>query len=367
MQKATRQSVLTTLAFEQMDHVRRARGRMLDAAALGPSQVPCRIVPVAPGVQLRACAPTAADGPTLLLVPAPIKRHYIWDLAPHVSVVRAGLARGMRVYVVEWLPAGSSAAQGRGLQHHADHLLSAAVDAIAADSGSGAAPIAVAGHSLGGTLSAIFASLHPHRVRSLVLVEAPLHFADTAGRFARLVGSEVDALELANGRATIAGSFLNFVSSLAAPDEFQLRRYLDAAACAGDWQALQTHMRVERWMLDEFPMPTQLFVDTVELLYRGDCFMQGRLALAGRQLGPDDLTVPLLNIFDPRSEVIPADQILPFHDAAASPAKRLLAYEGDVGVAIQHVGALVGASAHQRIWPAVFDWLEAVGDRAGSH
>lgn len=139
-----------------------------------------------------------------------------------------------------------------------------------------------------------------------------------------------------------------------------MRRYLDVVACAGDWQALQTHMRVERWMLDEFAMPTQLFVDTVELLYRGDCFMHGKLEMGERQLGPDDLTTPLLNILDPRSEVIPPESILPFHDAAASTVKTLLRYEGDVGVAIQHVGALVGANAHKQIWPAVFDWLETV-------
>ncbi len=190
---------------------------------------------------------------------------------------------------------------------------------------------------------------------------APLHFNDTNGRFARFVQAECDALALANGRATIAGSFLDTISTLAAPDEFQLHRFLVAAACAGDWQALQTHMRVECWMLDEFPMPTPLFVDTVEMLYRDDCFRRGHLALAGRQLGPADLRVPLLNIYDPRSEVVPAESILPFHHAAASPVKALLAYEGDVGVAIQDVGALVGSSAHWRIWPAVFDWLEGVG------
>ena len=90
--------------------------------------------------------------------------------------------------------------------------------------------------------------------------------------------------------------------------------------------------------------------------------------MAGRQLGPADLTVPLLNIYDPRSEVIPAESILPFHDAAASTNKALLAYEGDVGVAIQHVGALVGSNAHRRMWPAVFDWLEdlAVGKRVAT-
>ena len=37
----------------------------------------------------------------------------------------------------------------------------------------------------------------------------------------------------------------------------------------------------------------------------------------------------------------------------------LVHYEGDVGVNLQHVGVLVGRSAHERIWPQIFDWLDA--------
>ena len=44
--------------------------------------------------------------------------------------------------------------------------------------------------------------------------------------------------------------------------------------------------------------------------------------------------------------------------ATASPRKQLLHYEGDVGVNLQHVGVLVGRSAHARLWPRIFDWLD---------
>jgi polyhydroxyalkanoate synthase len=49
--------------------------------------------------------------------------------------------------------------------------------------------------------------------------------------------------------------------------------------------------------------------------------------------------------------------MLPFHEAASSTRKQVLHYDGDVGVNLQHVGVLVGRSAHARIWPAIFDWL----------
>ena len=51
--------------------------------------------------------------------------------------------------------------------------------------------------------------------------------------------------------------------------------------------------------------------------------------------------------------------MLPFHEAAGSERKQVLEYQGDVGVNLQHVGVLVGRSAHAAIWPAIFEWLGA--------
>ena len=47
--------------------------------------------------------PPDAAGPALLILPAPFKRAYIWDLGPQVSVVRR-CSRGLRVFLLEWTP-----------------------------------------------------------------------------------------------------------------------------------------------------------------------------------------------------------------------------------------------------------------------
>ena len=48
---------------------------------------------------------------------------------------------------------------------------------------------------------------------------------------------------------------------------------------------------------------------------------------------------------------------MPVHEAAVSEDKLLLEYGGDVGVALQHVGVLVGRSAHRDLWPQILDRL----------
>lgn len=89
------------LALKSMDRARQARGKLLDRAGYGPQETPSSILHAEPGLNLRRYTPERADGPPVLLVPAPIKRSYIWDLAPEVSVVRRWLARGYRVYLAE--------------------------------------------------------------------------------------------------------------------------------------------------------------------------------------------------------------------------------------------------------------------------
>jgi hypothetical protein len=90
-----------------------------------------------------------------------------------------------------------------------------------------------------------------------------------------------------------------------------------------------------------------LFEDVVERLYRRDELMAGTLDVAGSRIGAPTLVSPMLNVINPRSAVIPPQSLVPFHAAAVSRSKALLHYDGDTGVALQHVGVLVGRKAHR--------------------
>jgi polyhydroxyalkanoate synthase len=355
-------------ALKDMDRSRQARGKMLDRAGYAPQTTPSTVIHAEPGMNVRrfdgaATHPVerAAGATAVLLVPAPIKRAYIWDLSPEISVVRRWLERGYRVYQAEWAPLADEA-MDLGLADYADRLLRAAREAAMADSGQ--AGTVVAGHSLGGILAAIHGCLYPEQVSATVLLEAPLHFEHAANCFAPLVRATPDARRIAATFGQVPGVFLNMMSAMAEPQAFQWERVMDRWLSMMDARALATHMRVERWTHDEFALPGQLFTDIVESLYRNDELMQGTLAIGGRTVGPHALRTPLVSVYDPRSKVIPPQAVLPFHEAAASTSKLLLKYEGDVGVNLQHVGVLVGRSAHARIWPTIFDWLEAQENEA---
>lgn len=343
-------------ALKNMDRSRQARGKLLERAGFGPKETPSTILLTLPGMQLRRYAPLAASGPAVLLVPAPIKRAYIWDMAPAISVVQRWRERGYRVYLAEWLPMpdGDPAV---GLAEYGDRLLSACQAAVTDDSGE--QRFTLVGHSLGGILAAIYSALHPERITATVLLESPLRFEPSTCCFAPLIKATPDARRIAETFRHVPGVFLNLMSAMAEPQAFQWERIADRWLSLGDPIALATHMQVERWTHDEFPLPGKLFTELVESLYRNDDFMHGRLTIGERTIGPADLRAPLASVVDMRSKVIPPEAVLPFHDATSSERKRVFEYGGDVGVNLQHVGVLVGRSAHATLWPAIFDWLGA--------
>jgi polyhydroxyalkanoate synthase len=340
---------------EHLDQARRGLGVMLDGLGLGPVETPSRLRRLGPVATLKTYASGSQDAPPLLLVPAPIKRAYIWDLAPGASVVEQCLRSGFRVWLLQWERPGE-AEQAYGLAEYADRLVLECLDAIATETGQDR--VFLAGHSLGGTLAAIFAALHPERVRGLALLEAPLHFAPDGGGLERLVAVAPPATLLTGLLGNVPGTVLDLVSSAASPSSFVWARWLDWIASLPDPQARITHLRVVRWTLDELPLAGRLFEEVVELLYRQDQFLRGTLLVGGRRVAPDQVEAPLLSVVDPRSRLVPPRAVLPFHAAAPRAEAELLWYRGDTGVALQHVGALVGRRARREIWPAILGWVQ---------
>lgn len=318
---------------------------MLDVAGSGPVETPYSVVHSEAGLKLRRYADGEGSGPSVLIVPAPIKRPYIWDLAPEVSAVRRCLDAGARVFLADW----QAAPPQFGLGDYAERLIVACLDAA------GSGPTILLGHSLGGLFTAIFAALRPERVRGLALFAAPLHF----GPHTRAFNTMVAGLQAQHLPERLPGSFLSMASFNAAPENFGWERWMDGALSLADPSGLRTHLQVERWMLDEFALPRRLVGELAALIVREDRFARGLLEIDARIAAPSHLAAPLLCVVDPRCTLVPAAAVLPVFEAAASTDKTLLHYERDVGVALQHVGPLVSRRAHESLWPPIVRWIEA--------
>jgi polyhydroxyalkanoate synthase len=335
---------LQRVQFALSDVVRSAQGNALGALGLDPVECDHRLVASGAFWHLRDYGPDDAQSVSLI-VAAPIKRPYIWDLAPAVSPIRYCRAQGQRVLLVEWLPA-TSRTGCNGLAEYVD-ALSACAGRVLQDTG--ARPILL-GHSLGGTLAAVFAALHPDALRGLVLLSSPLCFAPATSRFRDALVSLVPSLSDAE---PCPGSLLSQVSAIAAPDTFVWSRLMDAALSVGDSHALDIHARVERWALDEVPLPGKLVRQIVDWLYRDDGFCRGVLRIGDAPAKPSDVRVPTLAVVNTRDDIAPLASVEPFIAALPQGLGRIIEYGGEVGIGLQHLGVLVGRKAHAQLWPQI--------------
>jgi polyhydroxyalkanoate synthase len=140
------------------------------------------------------------------------------------------------------------------------------------------------GHSLGGTLAAMHGALLPESIRSLVLLGAPLCFEPSENQFRdaliTLVPQEISDVD------PFPGSLLSHASALASPHAFIWSRLMDAAMSISDPLAMEIHARVERWALDEVPLPGKLVHQIIEWLYRENRFCSNELKIGAKFYRP---------------------------------------------------------------------------------
>lgn len=343
--------------FGMADAARRMQAASLSLLGFGPQESAYRIVASGRLWRLRQYA-GPADGPAALIVAAPIKRPYIWDLSPSVSAVRLCSAHGLRVFLLEW-KAPSRQSMDCGLADYADDAIFEAVGATL--EAAGAPKLFLMGHSLGGTMAAVFAALHPERLAGLVLVSAPLCFQRGVSDF-RDALAMIPPLWLPENDI-VPGSLLSQLSAAASPQSFVWSRLLDAAESAGDPRAAILRLRIEEWILDEFPLPARLIRDIFLWLYSEDRLCAGELSIRERTVSPAKVRLPIIAAANSIDHIAPPASIGPFLEAVPAADKHLIDYHGEAGVVLQHLGLLVGRSALASVWPQILSWIKERGEK----
>ena len=341
--------------FFMSDLLRRAQGQTLEAFGLGPQECPYEVMASGAFWRLRNYG-KPADAPSVLIVAAPIKRAYIWDLAPSASAIHYILDQGFDVHLLEWLPVEANAENG--LTEYVESISECVARISSRRAG---AKTFLMGHSLGGTLAAIFAAAESESIRGLVLLSAPLCFQPETSRFRDALVSLVPSGLIDVGPCP--GSLLSQMSALASPDTFIWSRLADAVLCGADDQARETHARVERWALDEVPLSGELVRQIIEWLYRENRFCCGNLKIGNKLIGPVTLTTPTLAAVNVDDDVASIVSVKPFIDAMPIKDVRIVEIPGETGVCLQHLGVLIGRKTRAAVWPEIISWMDSHADR----
>ena len=174
-------------------------------------------------------------------------------------------------------------------------------------------------------------------LQGLLLLAAPLCFERGASPFGdALAFVPLDLFD----EHPLPGSVLSHLSAMASPRTFVWSRLMDAAFSSIDRHALDLHARVERWALDEVPLPGRSVAEILGWLYRDDGLCRGTQGAVGDSIAsPANLSAPMLAVVSEADDIAPLASVKPFTNAMPDGDVRLLEYSGDLGVGLQHLGA----------------------------
>ena len=308
----------------------------------------------------------------VLMIYGFVLKPYILDLVPGNSLVEYLVEEGFDVYLLDF---GISGAEDVGLSLEdlvLDYIHGAVQKVLQT---SGAWKISLFGHSQGGTLSAMYASLFPDGpLKNLILISTPTEFAP---RKPGLLG--LWTLASRNGGAVfnpamvprfmgnlptnLASRLINSATSLQAtavsmaarPFGRGLSVYDPALRKVREWTerdvSVRSWLAVSKWVDDAAPFPGETFRRWVRDFYQRDKLINGEMELRGHRVGLPNIQCAVLNISGKRDHVVPPSQTAATTTLACSSDKEYVSL--DAG----HVGMLVGPGAGDNLWPRVREWL----------
>jgi polyhydroxyalkanoate synthase len=294
-------------------------------------------------------------GPPVLFVPAPVSRYFIIDLLPGRSFAGYVAAAGFDVYIADF---GTPTREDRfcDLAYYVEGLVRRCVRTVA--SLTGEPKVNIVGYCLGGTLSLLYAALHPETVARLVLLTTTVD-GDVQGGIAwvahkmGLAGESYDeprlvpAVEvkgwfemLSPGSNSLAGRIRDLWERLDDPPE----RLRDVRTMAS-------------WVDDVVPAPGRLLAELYQKLGPGrNGLMAGTATVGDQRIDCARVTMPVMSVSAEKDTISPPEGV----DAI----RRIVPQAEVIRLPGGHVGIVAGRTASS-LWKRTTEFLAAGGQTGG--
>lgn len=284
----------------------------------------------------------------LLVIYALINRETMLDLQPGRSVANSFLDNGIDLYMVDW---GYPTEKDKFLtiDDHVNGYINDMVDVIC--SRHNVKKINIMGICMGGTMSVMYASLHPDKVKNLVTTVTPSNF-DTDKGLLHVWTKQMDADEMVDAYGNISGDFMNFGFLLLNPARLMLDKYVGFMEHADNKVFVENFMRMEKWIFDSPDIPGETFRQFIKDCYQKNLLIQSKLNIGGQIVDLKNITMPLLNIYGKYDHLVPPEACDKLTGQVGSKDTE------DVCLETGHIGIYVSSKTQKEFVPKIVDWLK---------
>lgn len=283
----------------------------------------------------------------ILIVYALVNTYKMLDLQQDRSYIKNLLDAGFDVYLIDW---GFPTKVDRyiSMDDYVNGYINNCVDFIRKKNR--VPSLNILSICQGGTLSVIYASLYPNKVKNLVTHVTPIDFTTNDGLLFRW-SKDMDFDKLVEGfDGLIPGNFLNTGFDMLKP-MMKVQKQQTLAASLDDEAKLTNFLRMEKWISESPAQTGECFRQFMKDLYQKNKLVKGELEVGGKKVNLKNLTSPLLNIYATEDHLVPPAATIPLNDFVGSKDKELYSFKGG------HIGVFVGSKSQKELAPAVVAWL----------
>jgi polyhydroxyalkanoate synthase len=284
----------------------------------------------------------------VLIVYALVNTYKMLDIQPDRSYIKNLLNAGLDVYLIDWgYPSKSD--KYLSIDDYVSGYINNCVDFIRKKHR--IEKLNILSICQGGTLSVIYASLYPGKVKNLVTHVTPIDFSTNDGLlFKWSKDMDFDKLVEAND-GLIPGDFLNQGFDMLKP-MMKVQKQQALSASIDDKDKLLNFLRMEKWISESPDQAGECYRQFMKDLYQQNKLVKGELEVGGKKVNLKNLTANLLNIYATEDHLVPPAATTPLNDLVGSKDKELYSFKGG------HIGVFVGSKSQKELAPAVTGWLK---------
>jgi class III poly(R)-hydroxyalkanoic acid synthase PhaC subunit len=294
-----------------------------------------------------------SDTPVLVIY-AFINRHYILDLLPQVSVMRNLLNQGLDIFATDW---GTPSAYDKSLTigHFVNIYLDKSVDFIRKITKSD--KVSLLGYCWGGDIALMYASIHPEKVKNLVVVATPGDF-DLDNSLLSVWTRAIKENYLLEVFGNLPGIILNAAFIMRNPIEYG-HKYFHFFEQPRSLEEIAEFFATETWLYDSPPIIGEIYREFSEYCYKQNLLIKGKMKIEktfdenDTNIDLKNIDMPFLNIVAKRDDLVAPDSSKALNNALTESSDKDL-----IELNSGHVGLMIGKNAHQELWPKAGEWLK---------
>jgi polyhydroxyalkanoate synthase len=290
----------------------------------------------------------------VLIVYALVNRPFMVDLQEDRSLVANLLKLGLDIYLIDWgYPSRSD--RWLTLDDYLNGYIDDCVDFIRTTHQLD--KVNLLGICQGGTFSLCYSSLHPDKVKNLVVMVAPIDFHQTGTllnmRGGCTLGAEaIDVDLMVDALGNIPGDFLNLEFLMLKPQQLGIQKYMDFPDIVESEDKLLNFLRMEKWIFDSPDQAGEAYRQFMKDFYQGNKLIKGEVKIGDHTVNLANVTMPVLNLYADKDHLV-----------APASSLALGKYVGTKDYTVQsfpvgHIGMYVSGKVQRDLPPVIANWLK---------